>query len=122
MTLFLSIEVSKAMLEVSEAKARGDQQALYHAQRKVDCFTNQLNDSNPILTQISDAMTMEGYCKEQMALGLAKGDAEASNSWQLKMEEAASQKAEGNRQLMACSARYQDMMRKLREEEVILNS
>ncbi|CAJ1902481.1 unnamed protein product [Cylindrotheca closterium] len=122
LTLFLSIEVSKAMLEVSDAKARGDQKAQDHAQQKVDCFTNQLNDSNPILTQISDAMTMEGYCKEQMAMGLAKGDKEASNSWKVKMEEAASEKAKGNKLLMECSARYQDLMRKLREEEVTMAS
>ena len=109
-------------MEVSEAKDRGDQKTQHHAQRKVDCFTNQLNDSNPILTQISDAMTLEGYCQEQMAIALAKGDKETSNSWKVRMQEAASQKAKGNKQLMECSARYQDKMRKLREDEVTMTS
>lgn len=104
------------MLEVAEAKLHGDNHALILAQKKVDCFTHQLNDSNPILTQISDAMTMEGFCKEQMALGLSHGDAEAAASWKLKMEEASESKADGNLKLMECSARYQAMMRKLREE------
>lgn len=122
LTLFLSIEVSKAMMEVSEAKAKGDHAAQHHAQQKVDCFTNQLNDSNPILTKISDAMTLEGYCKEQMEMELAKGDMESANAWKLKMEEAAAEKTEGNKLLMACSARYQEMMRKLREEGTIMNS
>ena len=118
LTLFLSIEVSKAMLEVSEAKLNGDEKTRIHAQKKVDCFTSQLNDSNPILTQISDAMTMEGICKEQMESELACGNTEAATSWKNKMEEAGESKIAGNRRLMECSARYQEVMRKLREESL----
>ena len=110
------------MMEVSKAKAKGDKAAQKHAQKKVDCFTDQLNDSNPILTQISDAMTMEGYCKEQMVMELAKGDAEASDAWKLKMQAATRKKAEGNKQLMECSARYQEKMRKIREEAVAISA
>eukprot|EP00980_Cylindrotheca_fusiformis_P002135 scaffold481_cov208-Cylindrotheca_fusiformis.AAC.1 len=116
LTLFLSIEVSKAMLDVADANLRGDDQARIVAQKQVDCFTSQLNDSNPILTKISDAMTLEGFCKDQLAAAIAHGDTEAAASWQLKLEEASQNKADGNRKLMECSARYQDMMRKLREE------
>ena len=64
LTLFLSIEVSKAMREVSEAKSCGDERRRSYAQQMVDCFTSQLNDSNPILTEISDAMTADGEYKE----------------------------------------------------------
>lgn len=109
-------------MEVSKAKANGDVAGQDHAQQKVDCFANQLMDSNPILTQISDAMTMEGYCKEQMEMERAKGDNKASNGWKLKMEEAATKKAEGNKQLMDCSARYQTMMRNLREEALAMET
>lgn len=116
LTLFLSIEVSKAMLEVSEAKLRGDEHMRILAQKKVDCFTNQLNDSNPILTQISDAMTLEGFCKEQMESALIHGDEETALTWKKKMEEASETKADGNRKLMDCSARYQALMRQIRED------
>lgn len=118
LTLFLSIEVSKAMYEVSEAKLSGNESARIHAQKKVDCFTSQLNDSNPILTQISDAMTLEGYCKEQMELELSLGNSKAAASWKSKMQDAGESKITGNRKLMECSARYQEMMRKLREESL----
>jgi hypothetical protein len=104
------------MLELSEARLKGDDKTRICAQKKVDCFTSQLNDSNPILTQISDAMTTEGFCKEQMESGLSRGDAEAAASWKTKMEEANESKGDGNRKLMECSARYQEMMRKLRED------
>ena len=106
------------MYEVSEAKLSGNESARIHAQKKVDCFTSQLNDSNPILTQISDAMTLEGYCKEQMELELSLGNSKAAASWKSKMQDAGESKITGNRKLMECSARYQEMMRKLREESL----
>lgn len=118
LTLFLSIEVSKAMLEVSETRLKGDEEARILAQKKVDCFTSQLNDSNPILTQISDAMTLEGYCKAQMESELARGCTESAVSWKAKREEANESKMDGNKKLMECSARYNEMMRKLREESL----
>ena len=48
------------MLEASNAKANGDSYGYVFAQRKVQLFTEQLNESNPLLTAISDAMTKEG--------------------------------------------------------------
>jgi len=57
LTLFLSIEVSKAMMEVKDAKLAN----------RVQAFTDQLNEANPILTDISDAMTAEGAYLEDLA-------------------------------------------------------
>jgi hypothetical protein len=58
--LFLSIEVSKAMRELATAKANGDTNAKAKATGKIAIFTAQMDESNPILTMISDAMTLEG--------------------------------------------------------------
>jgi len=60
LTLFLSIEVSKAMFDKRACVESGDEAGqAYHAKR-VALFTEQLVESNPILTEISDSMTGEG--------------------------------------------------------------
>merc|ERR1712185_18926 len=60
LTLFLSIEVSKAMAARGAAKAEGDGAGeAFHA-RRVELFTEQLVEANPILNEISDSMTAEG--------------------------------------------------------------
>lgn len=103
------------MREAAEAKRVGDNAKSALAQRQVDCFTRQLNDSNPILTLISDAMTEEGRCKEQMEAALQSGDDSAAVEWMTKMQEACQLKEERNAKLMACSAQYEAMMRSIRE-------
>lgn len=115
LTLFLSIEVSKAMMELSDAKCRGDENGRIKAQKQVDGFTNQLNDSNPILSKISDAMTTEGVCKEQMEVAQSQGDNETYLLWQAKRETANKSKTEGNVELMECSAHYKKLLRSIRE-------
>ncbi|KAL3766600.1 hypothetical protein ACHAW5_002016 [Stephanodiscus triporus] len=60
LTLFLSIEVTKAIIEASNARASDDVSGF-------DLFTEQLNESNPLLTEISDAMTKEGAAREKIA-------------------------------------------------------
>merc|ERR1711998_55146 len=52
LTLFLSIEVSKAMNEYDNACEAGDTDKQTFAQSKIDIFTEQLEESNPILTAI----------------------------------------------------------------------
>jgi hypothetical protein len=112
LTLFLSIEVSKAMLEVVDAKNAGDENRRAYAQSMVDCFTDQLNESNPILTEISDAMTEEGHCRDKMQSANNESD---SQMWKDKMEAAARTKEAGNEKLMKCSSKYKDLMRAIRE-------
>jgi len=116
LTLFLSIEVSKAMQEVSDAQQAGDSARQVYAQTMVDYFTQQLSESNPILTEISDAMTDEGHYLEKMASCLASNDPEGAALWKTKSEEAAGRKRLGNDKLMACSARYNSLMKSIREE------
>jgi len=102
------------MQEVSDALDAGDDERAKYAQAMVDCFTDQLNESNPILTQISDAMTEEGKCKEMMNAMLVANDAEAAATWKEKMDCAAGLKLDGNEKLMACSGRYNELMKSLR--------
>lgn len=115
LTLFLSIELTKALREVAEERQKGDKKRIVLAERRVDCFTNQLNDSNPILTEISDAMTEEGNCRDQIDAATLIGDVETCKLWEERLETANKKKQEGNAKLMACSARYQAIMRSIRE-------
>lgn len=115
LTLFLSIEVSKAMQDVVDAKAAGDVERQTYAQQMVDYFTDQLTESNPILTGISEAMTEEGLCQGLMEACLARKETEEAEKWKLKMLQAAERKREGNTRLMECSARYNNLMKSIRE-------
>lgn len=127
LTLFLSIEVSKAMSAVSrirdalekEPSSKKDigllQRRLWYAQEMVDCFTAQLDESNPILTAISNAMTEEGVCRQALA---SSNNNDSSTIWQERLQRASDSKAEGNRRLMECSVKYQKRMQCLREEEI----
>jgi hypothetical protein len=103
------------MLEASEAKLAGDERLRQYAQNRVDCFTSQLSDSNPILIEISEAMTLEGHCNEQMELAEERNDTEALNMWKANKEAAGERKSAGNVRLMDCSARYETMKRSVRE-------
>jgi len=101
LTLFLSIEVSKAAAARAEAEKAGNPRAAENAQKMVEAFTQQLDESNPILTAISDAMTAEGNALE-------RGDTEAAKHW-------AEEKAKGNAALQSVSSKYKQIMRQLRE-------
>jgi hypothetical protein len=101
LTLFLSIEVSKALLDAQEAAAAGrDGEQAFH-DRRVALFTEQLVEANPILTEISDCMTAEGKA-------LDAADATAAADW-------AARKEAANRKLADCSRKYNDLMGELRE-------
>jgi hypothetical protein len=115
LTLFLSIEVGKAMVEVSRADEIGDTKQRDLAQKKVDIFTDQLNEANPILTSISDAMTEEGDALVLMQLAAKRDDKEEEALYKEKMETARLKKIHYNQQLMSCSAKYNNLMKQLRE-------
>merc|ERR1712203_620458 len=101
LTLFLSIEVSKSMGLKAEADAKGDISTSELHDKMVDAFTSQLDESNPILTDISDAMTMEGAA-------LDRGDDEDAKKW-------ADEKAKGNNLLQEVSSKYKNLMKEARE-------
>jgi hypothetical protein len=116
LTLFLSIEVTKAIIEASNARASGDVSGCDFAQRKVDLFTEQLNESNPLLTEISDAMTKEGAAREKIA-AYCRGEEkeEDEEKWKLIVERESLAKTRANEKLMECNRKYQRLMKELRE-------
>lgn len=87
-----------------------------YAQKMVDYLTDQLNESNPILTEISDAMTEEGICRDKIVELMAEGNEEEASLWASKMGDAALRKKIGNDKLMACNARYNNLMKNHREK------
>lgn len=100
LTLFLSIEVSKAAKSLEVAEAAGDAEAAKLYARMVKLFNEQLDESNPVLTAISDAMTAEGEALE-------REDADAIEQFKAK-------KAEGQATLQQISQKYNDLMAELR--------
>jgi len=103
LTLFLSIEVSKAMDEFEQAESKNDAAAAAIAQKKVDTLTEQMDESNPVLTSISDAMTAEGEARTKMQLTEAE-------RWKMKKEA-------GQKQLQNISDRYRNKMAELRKSK-----
>ncbi|KAL7453881.1 hypothetical protein ACHAWC_005525, partial [Mediolabrus comicus] len=120
LTLFLSIEVTKAMLAASNAKRDGDTKEYEFVQRKVQLFTDQLNESNPLLTEISDAMTREGVARDNITLAIKMGKKDEAKEWERVMEEEAAAKSFANDQLMECNMKYQRLMRELRESQDVV--
>eukprot|EP00937_MAST-01D_sp_MAST-1D-sp2_P000547 g547.t1 len=102
LTLFLSIEVSKAMTNREEALAKGDAPRAKLAGDQVRTLTEQLDVSNPVLTDIAEAMTAE-------ADALAAGNTAAAAEQRAKKEG-------GNERLKTISAEYKAKMGAIREE------
>jgi hypothetical protein len=120
LTLFLSIEVTKAMLEATCARTNADVAGYAYAQRKVDIFTEQLNESNPLLTEISDAMTKEGMAKEKIGahyLRDGKDEEDSVEIWRAVLERESLAKSRANEKLMECNLKYQRLMKELRESK-----
>jgi len=114
LTLFLSIEVSKAMLEMEKAQEAKDETATTLACKVVDTFTDQLDESNPILTMISDAMTAEGDCFLELK---TETNPEEKAKLQKQVEEHKAQKEKGNALLQDCSDKYKAIMKELRSQK-----
>lgn len=116
--MFLSIEVTKAYLDASNAKDSGDDAGHDFAQRKVELFTEQLNESNPLLTEISAAMTREGIARDRIAAAAFEEEKkEGCEKWKLTMENESLAKARANEKLMECNLKYQKLMKELRESQ-----
>jgi len=113
LTLFLSIEVTKAMNERHTAIEEGNAAGRALAEKKVEIFTAQLNEANPILTAISDAMTAQGDAKDQMVYSKT---AEEKAAAEAAYKSAESTLHEANAALLECSTRHSEWMRKVCEE------
>lgn len=103
------------MQEVTDSIEEGDIERQKYAQSMVDCFTMQLNESNPILTTISDAMTEEGEYKDKMNKCIENNQIEEASILENKMKTSADKKLQGNEALMECSTRYKNQMKTIRE-------
>ena len=121
LTLFLSIEVSKALNDLQISKLRGDMSNQTYAEKMISLFTDQLDESNPILTEISDCMTSEGRAREEMAFAVKRGNEEEVGLWRKKVDGYTAAKQVGNAKLMECSTKYKMLMKRLREEHVNSN-
>jgi len=111
LTLFLSIEVSKAMHAAAEAAEQDNKVGFEIANKMIACLSNQLEESNPILTSISDAMTAEA---EALDL-LPTASPEEKEALEAKLAAARKAKEDKQEELKACSHRYKEETRKLRE-------
>lgn len=111
LTLFLSIEVSKAMFELDSADAAGDLAAAQVSERKIAIFTAQLDDSNPVLTCISDAMTAEAIALEHLD---ACEDDESRRVYEAEILSQQKIKEGAQTELMAISKKYAGMMQVIR--------
>ena len=105
------------MLEASNAKESKDDHGYAFAHSKVDLFTQQLNESNPLLTEISDAMTREGIARDKIAASCQEEKKDDSEKWKLAIEKEALAKAHANDKLMECNLKYQRLMKELRESQ-----
>lgn len=102
LTLFLSIEVSKAIKGRADALQEGNQAVAEYFRKMEAAFTSQLDESNPVLTAISDAMTAEGEALE-------RGDKASAARH-------GAEKAKGQEELKNLSLRYKAMLKDLREK------
>lgn len=113
LTLFLSIEVSKAGGELAAAKLARDAAAVATAEAKIGVFTSQLDRSNPVLTLIADAMTAEGVALR--ALQAAEPGSEAAAEAAESVARWHGKKAMGNQLLQEISEHHKAQMAALRE-------
>ena len=116
LTLFLSIEVSKAMNALEAAKAKNDAKEIAYQEKVIDIFTTQMEESNPILTGISDAMTAEGEALER--LPAAKSD-EEREAIQKEVEKNRQLKESGQEKLKVTSEHHKSLMTQLRSAHLV---
>jgi DNA-binding protein H-NS len=119
LTLFLSIELSKAMVDLTAAADAGNTQMATLAQQRISLFEHQLEESNPILTAISEAMTQEGLALEDLAA--AESDADKARLT-ARVAKYRALKEGGNTLLQGVSERHAAEMMRLRKEVAALSS
>merc|ERR1712066_660558 len=91
----------------------GDARKERYGKQMVQAYTDQMNESNPILTAIAEGMTAEGKAND--GLLSAKNDEERNKFLEEKRKWEAF-KEEENAKLKACSAKWNSALREIREE------
>ena len=106
------------MADASRAKANNDHTGHALAQKAVEIFTDQLNESNPILTDIANAMYAEGLAQKELDDYYKEDERHETILMQLgnAVSDAAKAKQGGNERLMECSTKYKILMRELRQQ------
>ncbi|KAK3253593.1 hypothetical protein CYMTET_37162 [Cymbomonas tetramitiformis] len=115
LTLFLSIELSKATLEAENLRKEGNVPAAMLFEEMVQVFTNQLHVSNPVLTKIADAMTLEADSLQEAKHAKT---AEAKAKALACAETHRTEKEAGNLELQAISESHRLQMVALRQKNV----
>merc|ERR1712087_763427 len=95
----------------SEGEATGDENKVKFGKRMVQAYTDQMNESNPILTAIAEGMTAEGKAKD--AIAQAKDEAERSK-FVAEKKKWETFKDEQNELLKACSAKWNQALKDIR--------
>mmetsp|Transcript_23147 Transcript_23147/g.52024 ORF Transcript_23147/g.52024 Transcript_23147/m.52024 type:complete len:689 (-) Transcript_23147:184-2250(-) len=103
LTLFLSIEISQAIADEEEATRKGDEISAKKARRRMELLNRQMDESNPILTKISDVMTEEGVCLEQLEVTKT---AEERQALQARIEKLAREKSKKTAELQQLSDHF----------------
>lgn len=98
-----------------KATIEGDTTRQTSAKKQIDCLTQQMHDSNPILETIADAMAEEGKC--ELLLKQCSPDDASVQEYTARMQNASEQKVQANQALKECSSRYNLLMKSIREEE-----
>merc|ERR1711979_114217 len=111
LALFLSIEMDKAFAIQAEGAAAGDENKTQYGKKMVQAYTDQMNESNPILTAIAEGMTAEGKCKD--ALANAKTQQEKIKLYSEQQKWVAF-KEEQNKLLKDCSAKWNQALKDIR--------
>merc|ERR1712113_377527 len=111
LALFLSIEMDKAFAIQAEGAATGDHEKTQYGKRMVQAYTDQMNESNPILTAIAEGMTAEGKCKDALASAKTEGEKIKLHNEQ---EKWVAFKEEQNKLLKDCSAKWNQALKDIR--------
>jgi hypothetical protein len=109
------------MVDLNSAAAAGNDAMVSLAKQRIALFENQLEESNPILTAISDAMTAEGIALEELAALNGKSGAEAT-ALEATIAKFRALKEGGNVALQGVSERHAAEMMRLRKEVAALTA
>mmetsp|Transcript_52614 Transcript_52614/g.119900 ORF Transcript_52614/g.119900 Transcript_52614/m.119900 type:complete len:276 (-) Transcript_52614:144-971(-) len=111
LTLFLSIEVSQAMVQLQAATAVGNHKRADIAKEQIALYEEQLEKSNPVLTAISEAMTAEADWLEAATRAATEADKTTATA---KAEECRQEKESWKDQLVTMGEFYKTKTTEIR--------
>ena len=115
-TLFLSIEIHKALSELEHADRMKDPFTAQLARDKITILTAQLEMSNPILTSISDALIAETNALEKLSQA---GTPTEKDKWERKISYNQNLKSSSQKELMNISQTFSQQMKNIRLKQAM---